>query len=237
MAIISREPFQSGRITAIPPRVDTYGIGIIAQSGQTADLFQVFNSGGQTEIFGITSTGAVNALNGITSTYTGTNTFSGNVTVSGNLIAVGTSTLSGNVTAKGTLTVTGATTLDSSLAVTGNASAAQIQAVQVTPTVTVSGTNDAISKYAGFVTVSSTGVDAMTLIAPTSGAPGVGDDGVTLTIFINSTHAHTLSCTGTFINGNKTTATFSAIGNSITFVAKGGNWNTVAYGTGAVALG
>lgn len=97
------------------------------------------------------------------------------------------------------------------------------------PVVTLSGTTDAIVVKTGTVMVlNASAADLMTLANPTSGGPGIGDDGKTLTIISNTAFAHTITTGAHGINGNKNIATFgAAIGNLIELKAYNGAWYMV----------
>jgi hypothetical protein len=107
------------------------------------------------------------------------------------------------------------------------------QAVRTSPEsgrniVLLSGSADAISPHedATYV-ITSTGVDATTLAAPTAGT----DDGVKITVISGSAHAHTLTSTGNLNTGSSSvnTATFAAHpGASLILVAYNGGWYTEA---------
>lgn len=67
---------------------------------------------------------------------------------------------------------------------------------------------------------------AMTLVAPTAGAPSAGgDDGKELTIICKQAQANTVTTPANGINGNKHVITFSAaVANCVTLVAYNGVW-------------
>ena len=78
----------------------------------------------------------------------------------------------------------------------------------------------------GTVFIETAGVDAATLATPVAGSPASGgNDGLSLTVFDNGGHAHTITTAANVINGNKHIATFNATRSSfITFVARNGVW-------------
>lgn len=76
--------------------------------------------------------------------------------------------------------------------------------------------------------VTKAGVAAMTLAAPTTGAP---DDGIRIAIISNTTNAHTLTATGLFGSGSSAVnlATFAAfLGAGLILEAKSGKWLVVS---------
>ena len=79
----------------------------------------------------------------------------------------------------------------------------------------------AIAQVAGTVTLSGTGVQAMTLANPTS----VVDDGKKLTIVAKSAHAHTVTTVAGISGGANHKSTFGgAIGDTLELQALGGAW-------------
>lgn len=91
-----------------------------------------------------------------------------------------------------------------------------------------SGATDAITIKEGTVFITSTGVDALTLAAPTAGLPSAGgDDGKILVIKVASAHAHTVTTPANAINGSDDTITFTAsVANYIELRANAGVWWT-----------
>lgn len=78
----------------------------------------------------------------------------------------------------------------------------------IEPDINLTGSADAISATAsGYYLVKTAGVDAMTLVAPTAAA-----EGIIISIYSDTTNAHTLTATALLANGTalKTTATFAA---------------------------
>lgn len=103
--------------------------------------------------------------------------------------------------------------------------------LQNNPTVlpqTLSGSTDAIPPHSSTLyMVTSSGVDAMTLAAPTSGV----DDGVTITVVSAGAHAHTITATGLLNTGASAVnvATFAAhAGASVELKAYQGSWYVVS---------
>lgn len=98
-------------------------------------------------------------------------------------------------------------------------------------------TAGAITEKGGTVLIGGSGVTALTLAAPTSGA----DDGKELTIIAQTTHAHTVTTPAAKINGAHSVLTFAAIGDGVKLVAYGGVWYTVglalASGSGVTSAG
>jgi len=94
--------------------------------------------------------------------------------------------------------------------------------------VALSGSTDAINPHveANYV-VTTAGVDAMTLAAPTTGT----DDGIKIIITSATTNAHTLTATGLLGTGTASVnvATFAArAGSGLTLVAYAGKWNVLS---------
>lgn len=109
----------------------------------------------------------------------------------------------------------------------------EAEAVPTPPTI-LSGSADAIPIKQGLVVVTSAGVDAMTLVAPTAG-PQIagGDDGKILRVSSTTAQAHTITTPTNGIFPTKHIVTFAAaVGSFIELVASGGQWYTMA-GTGA----
>lgn len=78
----------------------------------------------------------------------------------------------------------------------------------IQPGINLTGSADAVSATApGFYLVKTAGVDAMTLAAPTAAA-----EGIIVSIYSDTTNAHTVTATALLANGTalKTTATFAA---------------------------
>jgi hypothetical protein len=89
-----------------------------------------------------------------------------------------------------------------------------------------------VSPVDGFIVIASSGVDAMTLVAPIAGdfREG-GQDGNTLFYIDTTGHAHTVTSTGNLVtnSANVNTATFSGTkGASLELRAYGGKWYVVA---------
>jgi hypothetical protein len=84
----------------------------------------------------------------------------------------------------------------------------------------------AIAIKEGTVVLDAGSALAMTLVAPTAGAPSAGgDDGKELTIITRTAQAHTVTTPANALNTNKHIATWTAaIGNAITFIAYNGVW-------------
>lgn len=102
------------------------------------------------------------------------------------------------------------------------------------PITVLSGTADILPAHAGgnFIVATAT-ADAMTLAAPTAGV----DDNLTLSVYSDTTAAHTITATSLLANGTalKTTATFAAFrGAGISLRAYNGVWQVV--GTTAMTL-
>lgn len=95
------------------------------------------------------------------------------------------------------------------------------------PPVVLAGSADAINSHAaGNYVVTTAGVDAMTLAAPTAGV----DDNLTIAIYSDTTNAHTLTATALLANGTalKTTATFAAFrGAGLLLRAYNGVWQVI----------
>lgn len=100
--------------------------------------------------------------------------------------------------------------------------------------VALAGSTDAIPAHSsGNYIVTTAGVDAMTLAAPTA----TTDDGITIVVSSGTANAHTITATGLFWSGGTAvnTATFAAHpGASITLRAYQGKWIVVA--TNAVTM-
>jgi hypothetical protein len=100
----------------------------------------------------------------------------------------------------------------------------------VPPTI-LSGSTDAIPPHlTETYVVTTAGIDAMTLAAPTAGT----DDGVEITVFSGSAYAHTITATGLLQTGsaNVNVATFAAHpGASVTLKAYNGKWMVRAQNT------
>jgi len=97
------------------------------------------------------------------------------------------------------------------------------------PIILLSGSADAINPHvAGNYIVTTAGVDAMTLAAPTAGA----DDGLSINIYSNTAYAHTLTATGllqTGQSGKTGVLTFAAYaGCGCTLRAYGGYWQVLS---------
>jgi hypothetical protein len=89
------------------------------------------------------------------------------------------------------------------------------------------GSADAITLKAGIVVVNSTGVDAMVLNPPIAGAASAGgNDGSTLIFFMNTAHAHTITC-GTSSSTPIQSGSTPTLGHVITFTAAIGNTATL----------
>lgn len=99
---------------------------------------------------------------------------------------------------------------------------------------TVSG---AIPVKQGLVTLGGGSAQAYTLVAPTAGGPGVGDDGKVLKIVLATAHAHTVTVgTALAINGTDDVITFAgAAGNSVQLQANNGIWWTIANAGGTLS--
>jgi hypothetical protein len=98
---------------------------------------------------------------------------------------------------------------------------------------TVDGTADALPLHvSGTIIVQSTGVNAMTLGAPTKGNQGTGgDSGRILVIISDSAFAHTITTSALLKTGtaNTNVATFAAFaGASLTLRASAGLWYVVS---------
>ena len=102
------------------------------------------------------------------------------------------------------------------------------------PITQLTGSADAINPHAsGNYVVKTAGVDAMTLAAPTVGT----DDGLSISVYSDTTNAHTITATSLLANGTalKTTATFAAFrGAGVTLRAFNGVWQVI--GNTAVTL-
>jgi hypothetical protein len=76
--------------------------------------------------------------------------------------------------------------------------------------------------------VTKAGIAALTIAAPTAGAPGTGDDGVNILITSSTAFAHTVTFTGNTLQSGAAgvlTATFNNVaGASIDFMAFNGKW-------------
>lgn len=118
------------------------------------------------------------------------------------------------------------------MSVTGNISqsAGSFGVVQPQTTIAADG---AITIASGSVFLTKGSAAAITLAAPTSGAPGTGLDGTRISVISGSSFAHVITATSLIEDGTTgvphTTATFAAFkGASITLEAKGGLWYVVA---------
>lgn len=105
--------------------------------------------------------------------------------------------------------------------VAGTLTGGQVDAVQH---LTASG---AATKEASTVIIDGAAALAITLVAPTAGAPGTGDDGMIMRFIGKTAYAHTVTTPADKINGTDDKATFSAAGDHITLIAYGGVWYTV----------
>ena len=74
--------------------------------------------------------------------------------------------------------------------------------------------------------IETAGVDACTLATPVAGAPSSGgNDGLSITIFDNSAHAHTVTTAANVIVPSHHVATFNGTqGSFVTLVARNGKW-------------
>lgn len=92
--------------------------------------------------------------------------------------------------------------------------------------------NGAIPPHTAAVyAITKAGVLADTLAAPTAGAPGVGDDGIVITITSDTANAHTLTATALLDTGsaNAAVATFAAFkGAGLTLMAYNGRWKVLS---------
>jgi hypothetical protein len=101
----------------------------------------------------------------------------------------------------------------------------------------LSGTTDVLnSQTGGNYVVKTAGVNAMTL-----GAPRVGiDDGVTISVFSDTTNAHTITCPSAIVAAGvalKTVITLPAFrGGGVTLRAYNGVWQIIGQGFTAVGL-
>jgi hypothetical protein len=161
----------------------------------------------------------------------------------------GTQTVGNATQFSSTLGVTGAVTLSSTLAVTGaiTATGGVAGALSATgalkgtglteiPGTLLSGTQDALPLI-GFVLVTSTQVDAMTLALPAAGT----NDGQILTVVDTGGHAHTITTgTGGFISGSTQahrTGTFNGnAGAQITLQAYNGLWYVMGNTSGSAGV-
>ena len=92
----------------------------------------------------------------------------------------------------------------------------------------LSGSTDAIPVKSGSNFVTTAGVDAMTLAQPVAGGPGVGQDGITISVFDTGGHAHTVTTAANGINGASHIATFNGTkGSLVSFRAFNGVWYVV----------
>jgi hypothetical protein len=93
-------------------------------------------------------------------------------------------------------------------------------------------TNGAVPPHTAAVyAITKAGVLADTLAAPTVGGPGVGDDGVVITITSDNANAHTLTATALLDTGsaNASVATFAAQkGAGLTLMAYNGRWKVLS---------
>ena len=86
------------------------------------------------------------------------------------------------------------------------------------------GSSDALS-FPATVFITTAGVDAATLLTPTAGGPGVGNDGDRLLVIDASGHAHTITTASNKIVPSHSLVTFGGIaGASIQFIAYNGVW-------------
>ncbi len=87
----------------------------------------------------------------------------------------------------------------------------------------------AIAQKEGYVFLKAGSAAAMTLVAPTAGAPSAaGDDGKEITIIAEDAFAYTVTTPANKINGAKHIATWTAaIGNGMTMIAFNGIWYAV----------
>jgi len=86
----------------------------------------------------------------------------------------------------------------------------------------------AVAPAAGTAMLTKGSIGAYTLAAPVAGsAANGGQDGTEITIITGTAFAHVVTCPSNKINGNKTTATWTAaVGNSIALIAYNGVWYT-----------
>lgn len=124
------------------------------------------------------------------------------------------------------LKVTGTATFTGNIVATGGS----LTAVQ--PQVTISG-DGAITIASSSVFLTKGSAAAITLAAPTSGAPGTGQDGTRITVIAGSSFAHVITATSLVEDGATgvphTTITFAAFkGASVTLEAQTGLWYVVA---------
>lgn len=112
----------------------------------------------------------------------------------------------------------------------GSAAFAMFQGPQQENVVVLTGATDAISIKSGTAMVTTAGVDAMTLVAPTPGSAAAGgDDGKTLSVISTTAQAHTITTPTNAINGSKHIATFAAaVANLILLQAYNGVWYMLA---------
>lgn len=84
----------------------------------------------------------------------------------------------------------------------------------------------AIAEKEGTIVITKGSACALTLAAPTAGAPASGgDDGKVLRVSSTTAFAHTVTCPANKINGNKAVSTFgAAVANFQVFVAYSGIW-------------
>jgi hypothetical protein len=101
-----------------------------------------------------------------------------------------------------------------------------LDAVDVNETVTPVIVAGAIPIVQGTVTLGSAGALAMTLAAPVAGGPGVGDDGKKIYVVAVTAQAHTVTTPANKLNGNKSIATYAAVGDGVEFEAVNGAWVT-----------
>lgn len=106
-------------------------------------------------------------------------------------------------------------------------SATQLSGLNLKPTL-LSGATDAIPPHtAASYVITTAGVDACTLAAPTAGT----DDGKMIYVYSSTANAHTITATGLFQDGGTTTnvATFAAhAGAGLILMAYNAKWITVA---------
>lgn len=89
---------------------------------------------------------------------------------------------------------------------------------------TASGSSDALT-FPATVFITTAGVDATTLLTPTAGGPGVGNDGDRLVVIDTSGHAHTITTASNKIVPSHSLVTFGGgVGALIEFIAYNGLW-------------
>jgi len=114
---------------------------------------------------------------------------------------------------------TGWTAINLTGNVTGNADTSTL-ASGLKDTCTAASGDGAISVKTGTVAITKGSAAALTLAAPTA----TTDDGKVLTIIGTTAFAHTVTTPSNKLNGNKTTVTYAAAGDSITVEAYQGVW-------------